>query len=339
MMQIEGEMITSIGHSVAETALSIRAEVRRIRRSRIWTEAGYARFAPVLPSPRGPRGVERASSMFAHVMGRLPPGIFARRAPLGLLVAEDAFGFLDRVEERAPALVSGEWRQLREGWSHFGDRVLATLVGAGARVSPEHVATIREGHPSALAALTTARGWLDEGKVEAVILVAASSSCDPCMLELWSGLGIERDGAIPSEACAIAVVRRAEVEAPRLAPAGLAKEPSPTTLTTTGDGLSSAWRAALEGAHVQGPLEILTDHNGERWRAKELTVAMARALAPLNVESELLHVPMWTGDLGAAFGLCALLLAVHETRDDRRPRIVSASTRGPGRAAVFIAPV
>ncbi len=277
--------------------------------------------------------------MASHVVASLPTETWSvvgsRRA--GLIVMQDGFGFLDVLERKLPPSMLEDWATLRDGWVAFPGLVSEMLSAKGVRLRDGCVGYVQEGHPSALAALGVVEGWLSEGLVDCAILVAASSSCDAPMIELFTQLGLFQEGMIPSEACAIALVEPSDgTRSVMLGPVGLGHEAADSTLGTSGDGLAQACSAALVGNTGFDSLEVITDLTGERWRAKELMVARTRSLSGTTDALDFAHLPMWTGDIGAASALVALLFASYETLHDDRPRLITSCTRGPGRGALLV---
>lgn len=187
------------------------------------------------------------------------------------------------------------------------------------------------GHASAAHACSEAIAHVQSGMVERAIICGVDSLVEPATLEFFlSKRRIKTedqvDGFIPGEAAAVILIEQesrararalqpmATIEAAALGnePVTIwSDEPSPAT------GLSTASSTMLtqlpdQGAAIQ---LIVSDLNGEIYRAKEFGNTAARALSKIQTKWTLWHAADCIGDTGAAsfaVSLCVAARALHK---------------------------
>ena len=172
-----------------------------------------------------------------------------------------------------------------------------------------------------LSGLRQAAGSIAKGKVDACILCGVDSLVNRSDIQ-WLA-GAERlydrgnpNGVIPGEAAAAVLVTvpgQADRPLARIHGLGLSAEPHSVlgSKYSQGRGLEAALAAALEEAGM--PESIVgfrvSDMNGDRYRVWEALFAQARFYRTWRA-----HLPSWyftasVGDVGAATGALALVLA------------------------------
>jgi 3-oxoacyl-[acyl-carrier-protein] synthase-1 len=181
------------------------------------------------------------------------------------------------------------------------------------------------GHGGAIQAIGQAQAMMSERGMERVIVLAVDSYLDPMTLE-WLAEGDRLKtadnpvGLIPGEAGACFLLetrvsaqsRGCSVIASVSTP-GQAVEPNHFLSGNLGqgEGLAAAIRNAFAGSSLRRPFEgpILSDCNGEEWRAYELGCARVRLSDYLGPTAAFVFPAMSLGDIGAASGAVGVCLA------------------------------
>lgn len=181
------------------------------------------------------------------------------------------------------------------------------------------------GHAAAAHACGEAMAHVQSGAVERAIICGVDSLVEPATLEFFQSkrrikTADQIDGFIPGEAAAVILIEQqsrarargvqamAAIEAAALGTEPVtiwSDEPSPAT------GLSTASSTILaqlpdEGAGIQ---LIVSDLNGETYRAKEFGNTAARALSRIQMKWTLWHAADCIGDTGAASFAVSLCVA------------------------------
>lgn len=329
--------VTSVGHSVAQCDLSIRAGINRRRQTGLEGERGPIFAAPVLPIGDDLMGVDRGLRMLAPTLDECLSDVRPiGRSGLVSCVANHGFfgamvGFPESQRLRCQTLM--------DSWRELTPRVFDTLRRRGLTMTADHVLEIAKGQPSAMEGLIVASEWLQRGEVDHVFLAAIASQCDRAFLEAFDRLGVVSrpaavGGHVPSEGAVVLLLGRTE--------------PLPTTSivarsfhvnrgsSATGDALTEVLEAAMSEPGAELAHELLTDVNGERWRANEMSIATLRCVSFRDIPLTRLDVARSTGELGAAGGALGFALCHHAVRRDGRTRVIASSTRGPSRGAAIV---
>ena len=235
------------------------------------------------------------------------PGADARGEPIPLVVALPESG---RADDDA----------------RFDHELVRDLAARSRRrVDVERSRVVRAGHAGgAIAVEIAARMLAQPGGPAAVLVGGVDSYHHPGVLE-WLDAELRlhgpatEDGFIPSEGAAFALLTRLRPErgeAPPVAALRRVITGRETTATTDEPNLAATMTAILHALRADGPISwVLSDLNGEPYRAREWTLAEERALArgepSTSPHSELIHDELAgeLGDLGAATGPTLLAIA------------------------------
>ena len=335
---------SSVGNHAAQSAASVRAGINRF--------AGWQQFG-VEAEPEG--GV-----VAAFLRPPLPDSPWIEKA-LGLLQMPllEALAGAELFDLRAFApgrvraylgvpypdrggLPLAEFQQFAEG--------LGEDAFSDAEVPLELLALDQVG---SLAAVARASEALQGGKADVCIVGGLDSLLDSDVLQqlVEDGrlkLSSNSEGLIPGEAAAFVVLetarsakRRGVSCLARVDAVALEQElPWTPEAPVKGQALSRALRTVL--AAVSGQVgTVVTDLNGERWRFLEWALMETRCLGALPRGWRHLHPADCLGDVGAAHGAVALVLAVRAfARGYAQPGsalIAASSTRGE-RGALTLSP-
>jgi 3-oxoacyl-[acyl-carrier-protein] synthase-1 len=192
---------------------------------------------------------------------------------------------------------------------------------------PQHLHAISMGHAGTAAALKRADEIMAPGELDRVMILACDSYLDRSSLG-WLGdhdrLKSDSNpvGLAPGEAGICLLIesesscrrRNARIEAVILGAAvGLETNHLFSGEINQGVALTSAIAQALSESSLPSPFsgDILSDLNGEVWRANELGNALVRLRGALDADRSNLVAPATSfGDVGAASGAVAVGLAV-----------------------------
>jgi 3-oxoacyl-[acyl-carrier-protein] synthase-1 len=151
-------------------------------------------------------------------------------------------------------------------------------------------------------------------------------------------------GIHPGESAAFVALQAAGVAGARgvhVAAAAIAQEAAPPPEKNEARGLSSAMSAALSDAGGEAPRPLVVcDLNGDRYRALEWTMALARVLGGVHEDGDVWHPAEGCGDAGAGLGALCLAVAVDAlaTGNAGASRVlVWGASQGPLRAAAVLA--
>lgn len=163
-------------------------------------------------------------------------------------------------------------------------------------------------------------------------------------------VGGSSSGLIPGEAGAFVILER-ERDAARRKVKPLARveavtlekdEPWKPEAPVRAEGLSRALRSVLQVAGEGEIHRVITDLNGERWRFLEWALAETRCLEGLPRGWQLWHPADCLGDIGAAYGVSAMVLATRAMargyHGEGKVLITASSDRGERAAMCLSAP-
>lgn len=345
-------MITGIG-MVTPAGASAHAACAAIR-------AGITRFAELDPGPRG-----GDAGALEPVVGSVIQGVtegtrglgrFTRLAADALrdlmgnagLLADDLATAGFYLALPPPDRPPEDPRLARD----LGARIerFCRIKGAAARTR-----VFAGGHAAVIEAMRAALADLRDGTFTAAVVGGVDSLVEPETVRFFLAQGRlktpdGRVGFLPGEGAAFLLIEApaaarargagvlCSIEAPSLAI-------EPVTVTARGpcdgSGLSAAIDATLSRLGDQGAETglLLTDLNGEPYRAEELGYAVVRALRHVKAPFRLWHAADCIGDTGAASGAiaaCTGARALHRGYARTNHALLCASSDGGLRGAVYL---
>jgi hypothetical protein len=206
---------------------------------------------------------------------------------------------------------------------------------------------------SAVVAMESARRWLAEGRIARAVVIAADSLLEPDTVAWLENTGRLKAAGMPSglepgEACAAVVLQPDAEGLTRMGwvvDCAFAIEPSPLLegKASSGSGTGQALRdlATRQSWARDGAAWIISDHNGEAYRANDLSLALVRtrAQAPALADTRLDYPAAHFGDTGAVrsvLALCTALAAFERGYAPSRQACVLAASEGPRRSAMLV---
>jgi len=344
---------TSLGANAAQACASFRAGLARFRLSErhlcVPLEEGDGDLEPSTVAPArcftGPaEGIERLLQLSFPALAEAVRDARISRADL-------ARGGLCIALPQASRPESAGWEDA------FAD----ALCRRAGLPKPETVTVSRAGHSGFVEAARSAVAVLNERREAVTVVLAVDSFLDAATL-VWlderGRLKCSRspEGVIAGEAAAACVLERASRAASRgarvwetIEAIGVAAEPATYWLdlagthACTGEGLARAvGAAASQLAEPPAPPWVLSDHNGERYRALEWGYVVSRQHALLANLRDTWFIADALGDVGAAAGGVLAARAAHAFARGyapaRRAILVGSSDDGARGALVLGAP-
>jgi 3-oxoacyl-[acyl-carrier-protein] synthase-1 len=346
-------LVTSVGRSAAAACAAIRAGVSRPLP--LPFEAVDAdTLDPVAVTGYPARGLTDGFVLCARwlQLARACVADLASAAPLPP-PGDAAFWSRTALFAALPPMVGARFQNEDGSAEVPRSAVLAPLCrSAGLAIDDRRQLLFPLGHAAALVAVRQAADALRRGTVDRVLVLAVDSLIDPLTLEWLAGDGRLKSedvptGLSPGEAAACLLLeteasarrRGAEVVATVTAPAfeqGRAFDADPPD---AGEALADCARAALAIAAPRGEFEgdVVTDLNGESWRAMQWGMAQVRLGGILGDHQ--LHAPAESvGDTGAASGGLGICYAAHLLARGAaaRPAVLVLSSAEDGRAAAAV---
>jgi 3-oxoacyl-[acyl-carrier-protein] synthase I len=338
-------MKTPLGNHAVQSAASVRAGINRFR---LWPHFGVdlgddsglnASF--LSPDPGDAPWTEKAFELLGPPLEEAlwSSRLYELEKFRGKLSAFLALPYPDRegttTEEFQEFAVS-----LREDC--FGDAPVQTEI-------------LALDHAAGLVAVASAVEQLQKGRADVCLVGAVDSLLDSRFLhalfaESRLKVGSRGSGIIPGEGGAFVILERARDAARRkvqplaqIEAIALEKDaPWKPDAPVRAEGLSRAIRAVLQVAGAGELRRVLTDLNGERWRFLEWALAEARCLEGLPRGWQLWHPADCLGDLGAAYGVSAMVLATRAMargyHGGGKVLITASSDRGERAAMCLSAP-
>lgn len=337
-------VVTSIGLSLAETAMSARARIAR-QRAIEWRDRRCERFiVAVVPDEglppldaafagehlqyREARMLRLGHVALAETLAALPAGV---RVPLLLGLPEHH----TTQPLRPPQFLSRLARQ------------------AGIPIDIAASVAVARGRAAGLAAVRQACARITRGEAEFVLVGGVDSLVDLYVLGTLDLEGRIRgdtvsDGFTPGEGAGFALLAsRRAAERHALAPlaqvlgSGFGQEPGHLYAAAPylGEGLAAAFAALFAEAPPPAPIGcVYASFNGERYWGREFGTAFLRNRAAFAEDHQMEHPAEGFGDLGAAHGAVMFALAAHGLRHGYRrgPVLVYASSDHEDRATTLL---
>jgi 3-oxoacyl-[acyl-carrier-protein] synthase-1 len=304
-------LVTSVGQTAASTCAAIRAKVSNPSETRYAHRDGDWIMAHQVALPAPLAGVQRLAQMAAMAaqssLSAVPHERWAD-IPMLLCVAEPS----------RPGRMAGLEAQLVPELC----QLLKTRFAPSSSV-------VAHGRVSVVAAMAQAHKLIFERHASQVLIVAVDSLLTwPCLSDYMAQgrlLGPHNtNGFMPGEAAGAVLVSAADASSD-LACTGMGFGLEPAHIDSgellRGEGLAQAIKAGLAQAGL-GLHELafrVTDLSGEQYYFKEATLALLRTMRQRRETFDLWHPAECIGEVGAAAGLAALIVAAHATHKGYAP--------------------
>lgn len=336
--------ITPIGLGLAETAAAARARVARLREIAMRDRRGEAFVAGSVPDdglpalapalaaaglqPREARMLRLAHAALAETLAVLPDDT----GPVPLLLGLPEHHALQAI---APA-----------------DFLRRLALQSAAPLDLAHSVAVTRGRAAGLMALRQAAARLAAGETRYILVGGVDSLLDLYVLDTLAmdgriGSTANGDGFRPGEGAAFLLLAALGCGGKALATvAGAANGFEPGHLYAEAPYLGEGLAATVGGlfAQITPPAPVACTYssfNGERYWAREFSVARLRNAAHFADAMLMEHPAECCGDLGAAHGPLLAALAAHGLAGGYRPGpcLVYASSDRGDRAAALLAAV
>lgn len=210
--------------------------------------------------------------------------------------------------------------------------------------NPEIVEVVPGGRAAALAAVHRARLLIDERRVQGAVVLSVDSLIRPAALRALDAAGrlrTETRSKLPHPGEGAAALVLAASGGCRVLSSGVGDEPTAgTDKPNQAAGLTSALRAAQQGAKLDHRPLCIGDLDGDRYRATEWAMAQMRTVGALqHGEADDWTTADLIGDTGAAAGAIHLAWAVDALRRGYSPQprvLVWGASDHKQRAAVVL---
>lgn len=300
-VQIVGSgLVTSVGLSAAAAAAAIRAGVSNAQLTRFMDWGG--------------------EWIAGHVVPIEAPDPRAKLLQMAATAIDECLASVAGVPSPATALVLCLPEASRPGAADdLGETAVAELSTMVGRAFSPHSCTITAGRVGGFVGLHHARALLYEGKADAALVAGVDSYVNWPALSHFEDrhrllTSKNSDGFLPGEAAAaVMVTRPLPGTALRCDGLGFAQERATIDagVPLRADGLVEAIRAAARDAQCR-PQDFelrITALSGEHYFFKEAALAAARLVRDPMPEAELWHPADCVGEVGAAAGPLAVIVA------------------------------
>ncbi len=326
-------MVCSVGHDLGTAYASVRAGIIRHRRLPIVGAGGAMLAAPVLPVVEGPRGASRLSTLLRPALEEALRGLPGELGRVGLALCEHSWAWVDMFQGRGA--LHADLLALREG-SDVEPEILRRLQDVRATVVERKRFAL--GHASALAALAWLRGGLERQAIDTGLVVAVGSQVEPAVLAAMDQLGLTKsaqrpEGFVPGEAACVLTV--GAVGCARVSALEVA-ERAPAPPSSDLHRMTEVLRGVSETRAVPARATLVSDRNGERWRAEELAIGLTRTLGADGIEVQNVEPALSYGDLGAVASAAGIAIALATALESGQPVLATASSRGPLAGALVV---
>jgi 3-oxoacyl-[acyl-carrier-protein] synthase I len=323
-------MVSSVGLSAPAACAAIRTKLTNPSETRFMDGSGAWLMSHSVPLSQPWRGREKLARMAAAVVEECLSGVPRqdwKHIPLLLCVSERA----------------------RPGRQAGLDQELYAEVCAScdhAEFASSSI-IIPQGRVSVGVALQEARKLIHESRVPAVLVVATDSLLSATTLKHYEQQGRlltkkNSNGFIAGEAAAgLLLAMRSNTPSLRVDGLGFATEPATvdSEIPLRAEGLSRAITAALQdaGCEMHDLDYRIGDLSGEQYYFKEAALALSRTLRTRKEEFDLWHPAECIGEVGAASGVAALVVAsaaAHKAYSPGPNVLVHAASDAGQRAAI-----
>lgn len=274
------------------------------------------------------------------IIGAMVPGLepdLKRGERLGemlaLAVADCLKDKVTEPPEQIPMLLGLAEPERPGGGAAMAGAIITRMVGKlGVKFHPQLSRVIAKGHTSGFEGLRIARELFKDSEVSSCLVCGVDSYVNASSL-LWLDRHqrlktVENsDGVIPGEAGTAVLLRLQFLNDPapgvKILGTGFAREQASilNEQPMVGLGLTKAARAALAQSGLQ-PHEIeirLSDVTGESYGFKEQALTLSRLLRSRREELPIWHCADSIGEIGAAAGICQLIIANRSIRNCYSP--------------------
>lgn len=322
-------MVTAVGYDARTSCASIRAGIVRLEPLEFCSTLGEdsGEEAPVLGCSadivtRGFVLIGRWARLAAMALEDCTRELDAR----GNDVAQwQSTGMIIVLPQLTPARFESD-ADFAEG--DAAKSFLSALRAIWSRPMPQTaVKVLCRGHAGTAIACREASEWLAAKSCSRVIVVGVDSTADAHGVEwLESGSRLRTEsnpaGVLPGEAAAAFVLELPGGPGTRAAPAGASlldvrtgRESRSFESGELSYGAALAAAAGELAAHAGGPIrQVVSDINGETWRAHELGCVRMHLRTQFADDAEIVVPAASVGDVGAASGALAVNLSVEAFR-------------------------
>lgn len=338
-------MITAVGADTKMTAAAVRAGINQFEASEYDNQAGESITMAGVPEE------VFESLKFEIDKGSYYSGLYDRIIKMAIVAAGEACAG-QPIERDIPMVLAIP--DAVQGIRHIGAEMLVkNLAGqTDLPIDADQVRCLHTGRAAGIEALDMAGRMLHDLDQDYVLLGASDSYWH---LPLVTHLDREKrvlapgvmDGFVPGEGAGFLLLCRdagkAMVENDHLVALhrpGVSEESGHlhSALPYRGDGLSLAFKLALNGQYGSGIATIYSSQNGEHFWAREYGVALMRNQASFDEEVLLEHPADCYGDLGVAAGPVLIGLCARDLWQKPGPEtsLVYCSSDGAARAALRV---
>lgn len=324
---------TPVGYNTAMTAASVKAGVNVYQESAMCD--GYFSSIKMAHVPEG--ALPALSSKLKN-----QPGITARQSRMLRLAQPALVEILAGIGDPLALFLAGP-EPLRNAPLPMRSVFLEHLqVQTGFRFDPNSK-VFPMGRAGAFCALEYAFRFLESSDQELVLLGGVDTYWDAMTLatfardkRLLTANG-GADGFVPGEGAGFILLSKNEyIENKRqVCRPGLSEEPGHIYSDEhyKGEGLSLAFRQAIQSSKIKNISHIYSSLNGESYGAKEYGVALTRNSSVINGNIQHTHPGDCYGDLGAASGVSLLAIA---SVNSTVPSLCYSSSDGAFRGAACV---
>jgi 3-oxoacyl-[acyl-carrier-protein] synthase-1 len=285
-------MVTAVGLDAPSSCAAMRAGIDGFRETRFTTAGGDWLIGAPVPLPRAWVGEKRMAHLAAGAMSETFDAVPQARGRTALMLCMPEEGRPGR-PVRDYALLLRRIAGIMEVEAHSRSRVIA------------------HGRPSGIVALDHARRLLAAGEAEYVMLVGVDSYLTPHAVTHYLNerrllTADNPNGFIAGEAAAAVLCAKPGRGSFGLYGIGLARESAfiynPQDLPLRGEGMISAYRAALQeaGAQMHQVGYRIADLVGEHYWFKQSTLAVSRVTRSVREFMDIWSPTESVGNVGAA---------------------------------------
>lgn len=353
-------MISSVGHDVISSCSAIRTGISRPKEILDITVINEEdESMPIIGHPvhgytegfnivglwmRLGRGILREVIRFGNLPGFTDSTFWQRTGWIGVTpyIQDDRFESDDSCN---PELICQVY-------------LVRLLESMGLKLISNAIDVVCTSHSGSIEAIKIASEWISSSRVDRVVVVAVDSYLDPMTLDWLSNQGRLKTpdnpvGLSPGEAGAGFMIESGGQAKQRSAlvfgwveEATVGDEPNHifSGNVNSGLGLYNVVKQTLKRSSIQKPFlgDIITDLNGENWKAYELSNAQVRLAELIDPKCRFIFPAMSLGETGSASGSISIVIAAHsfsrKYSQTRNTLIVSSSDYGRVSSVIIISP-